>query len=243
MINYGVVICSRLDSSRIKEKCFFKFIGIPLLEHLLNRLTSLPVFIAVPQGDYSRYSYLTDKYPNVRLESGTYDPMHRMYGVARKHNIQNVIRINHDKIFVDSSLISESIRIYERENSDYLYSSHLTDGSGFEIISTRLLEQACIKYRDCEHISYAVRSVAQRCINFKPKDDVYTTPVRLLIDYPEDLSLINSILSRLGKEASLLEVLNYLCDHSTATKANRQPELTIYTCAYNMEKFIAECIR
>lgn len=238
MINVAVVLCTRTKSNRIKEKCFYKFNGVPLIERLLDRIKNFCVIVAHPTEDVGRYDYLTDIYSNIKLYSGDQDPLKRMADVVKKYDIKYVIRICHDKIFVDEDLISLALRDFMTSNSDYLYSSCFTEGSGFEIMSGSKVIEASEKFKNCEHISYAVREITDNiCIFDVPEK--YRSSYRLLIDYPEDLALLH----KLDTSSKLTEVLKFLDDNEKIAKINKLPKLTIYTCVYNGQRFLADCIR
>jgi len=238
MINVAIVLCTRTKSSRIKEKCFYKFENKAVIEHLLDRLKNFCVFIAHPTEDNGRYDYLSDLYGNIHMHSGCNDPLERMANVVKKHEIKHVIRICHDKIFVDENLIGLALDEYFESKVDYLYSQHFTEGSGFEIISGQKIIEASEKFKDCEYISYAVREITDNICMFEVPEK-YRSSYRLLIDYPEDLAFMRQIPMNLD----LVGVINHISSNEKLIKINKLPRLTIYTCVYNGQKFIAECIR
>ena len=130
-MNNAIVICSRIDSRRIPEKCFYKIDGKPVIEHLLGRiaLAKIPIFIAVPEDQYSRYEYLNREFENVHVTTGSHDdPMQRMCDVANHFKIKNIVRICHDKIFVEPSMILDALEDFEKRGLDYMYSSQFTPG-------------------------------------------------------------------------------------------------------------------
>jgi spore coat polysaccharide biosynthesis protein SpsF (cytidylyltransferase family) len=238
MINLAVVLCTRLKSNRIKEKCFYKFEDKPMIEHLLNRLKNFSVFVACPTEDLGRYAYLTDDYQNIKLYAGSNDPLKRMADVVKKYDIKHVIRICHDKIFVDEKLINLALDQYFIKDCDYLYSNQFTEGSGFEIFSGAKVIEASEKFKDCEYISYAVRELTDKIINFEVPE-AYKSSYRLLVDYPEDLAFMHQM--KMG--FSLLEALDFIYQNEKLIKINKLPKLTIYTCNFNGRKYLAECIR
>lgn len=238
MINTAVVLCTRSQSTRIKEKCFYKFKNKSMIEHLLDRLKSFTVFVAYPNEDIGKYEHLSDLYPNIKLYSGNNDPLKRMADVVKKYELKTVIRICHDKIFVDEKLINIALDAFEKEEVEYLYSNKFTDGSGFEIISGIKIIEASNLYKSCEHISYAVRDITDNICNFEVPEK-YKSGHRLLVDYPEDLALMH----QLDMSLALPEIISFLSSAEKISKINRLPKLTIYTCVYNGRKYIAECVR
>lgn len=247
-IPYAFVICSHLESSRIPRKAFEPIAGIPIIKRLDAQLaeTGLPRFYAVPLENSEEYEAML---PGATIVSGyPENPLARMTVTRNLNNIQNVIRVTHDKIFVDPDTVLEAIKVYEEGGHDYLYSSSIVPGCGFEIISGRLLEPAIMacKGKKVEHISYAVRPIAISPHDFKPSSqglritERFGSP-RLLLDYPEDLAAMKEMFEALP-EPTAVEAVEHFRKKRNKTD-NRLPTLSIYTCAYNAEEWLEECIK
>lgn len=244
------IICSRKDSSRVPSKAFINYNGLSHLEHLIERLleTEIPIYVAVPEGEEVFYSSLMDKYPKrVFISAGfANDPLRRMYGVAKQNEIENIIRITHDKIFVDPELIFQALGKFNEQKLDYLYSSSFIPGTGFEIISYKVLEQAAASFKKVEHVSYAIKAITENKLDFQIMNSLLRTEVhpsvRLLVDYPEDVQLMKLIFATLGKDCRLQQVIEFMADHPWVSQVNRLPKTTVYTCAYNAEKWITEAM-
>lgn len=217
--------------------------GIPIIEHLVSRLikSNIKIVIAIPVEDIKEYQFLKEKY-GVILETGhSNDPLSRMNMAAETHGVEHIIRVSHDKVFVDSEVILNACSEYLKNSVDYLYSSKITQGAGFEIISKSVLKKAADKYKNVEHVSYAIKSVTTNTLDYSPSS-YFVSNYRLLIDYPEDIKLIELIMSTIGKDASLKEILVWLHSNKWAIELNKLPIVTIYTCMYNSEKYIEKCI-
>lgn len=241
----GFVVCSRINSNRIKRKCLVPINGVPLIQHLIKRLcnTSLEVIVAVPSNQEHQYAFLKQRFKDrVHFVSGyDDDPLARMYQAAKMHDLDIIIRVCHDKIFIDKDLVYLGLQLFQKEKVDYLYSSQFTDGTGFEIISFKALEKAVETFENVEHITYAIRAVTTNYLDMGLPSP-YRSDHRLLIDYPVDLDLMNAIFYKLGNEASLLDVLSFLNNNKFVSGINRIPSVTVYTCAYNASPWIDQCI-
>jgi len=242
----GIVICTRTNSERIPRKVFKKINGIPLIEHLINRISkvNLPIYLAFPREQFNDYSYLT-KFQNVRLHPSKYDndPLARMEECANENNLDYVVRITHDKILIDPDELLNAIKLVEEKIIiDYLYSTKFIDGCGFEIISDRALTLAKRRFREVEFISYAIKLVAVNQFNYTP---IITSKsnLRFLIDYTKDLTLFEYLFSQLGNDVGLKAIVEYINNSRYLKVINKLPEITIYTCVYNGEKYIEECIK
>lgn len=238
------IICSRVNSDRLPNKVFRKINGVPVMEHLISRLnqTGIPIIIAVPESQVDHYKHLIEL-ENVRLTSSQNfdeDPLGRMAQAAKDYRVDNIIRVTHDKIFVDKDDVFSALDAFNRKNLDYLYSSKFTPGSGFEIISKEALLKAAKKFKNIEYVGYAVRSVTKNILNFDPKHK--STNYRFLIDFPEDLELLEVIFSKLGNSCTLAQAKEYLDENTSLKSINAQPKVTVYTCAYNAEKFLQKAM-
>src|SRR5258708_6889113 len=116
MDSIGIVICSRLDSSRVPRKAFMKYCGVTQIEHLIERLlpAQIPIHVAIPEGELQPYAFLIDKYPKrVVLHQGFGDdPLRRIHGVAKTAKLKTVVRISHDKIFVSPETLWKAIQCF-----------------------------------------------------------------------------------------------------------------------------------
>lgn len=239
------IVCSRADSTRLPNKPFRKLSGKPVLTHLCERLakTNIPVILAIPPKEVDQYAKIATKEDGVSciFLGDELDPLARMYAAARDQDIDHIIRVTHDKIFVDPELVLKALDQYLKNNLDYLYSSQFTDGSGFEIISFDALEKAAQRYKNVEFISYAIRSVTTNSMAFEVPAELQSD-ARLLIDYPDDIQLMHTIFSVKDDACSLKDVID-LCEENKWIKdINKLPELTLYTCVYNGEKYIERCM-
>lgn len=242
----AIIVCTRLKSSRIHKKCAVNVNGKILLEHLNSRLqkTGIPIIYAVPQSESIEYQ--SDVFPQL---TGHYDiiighdndPMKRMYAAAVANKVKHIIRVTHDKVFVDPDDIYKALAKYKEEKLDYLYSNRFTDGTGFEIISIKALKDATDRFNNIEHISYAVKAVALNVHNLDMNYKFHPTK-RLLVDFPEDVDLLNLLFACLGNECTQQQVFDFLDVNEWATNINKKPYCTIYTCAYNAEKYLHECL-
>lgn len=245
MFSPGIIICSRLDSERIPNKVLKPLNGIPILGHLVRQLEHLnvPIVIAVPDSQFITYHRALSQLIQVMkcpvyLERSNYirDPLARMYEVQQNYQFSHVVRITHDKIFVDTDILKNALLIaqHEKEGVDYIHSTSLTPGTGFEIISAKCLERAASLHKDVEHITYAVRPLSNLTLDLQTE----TQPFNLLIDFPEDIKLMEVIFASLGSNTTLKKVIQFLKKNPELTRINMPPILTVYTCAYNAEKFI-----
>lgn len=235
------VICSRVDSKRIPEKCFALINSEPMIDILIARClkaADLPVILAVPGKDYDRYRYLKEKFPErFHIHTGQADdPLARTEAVASKFQLGGVIRVCHDKIFIEKTVVDQFLA---NTKYDYVFSSTLPAGASMEFISARALQQAAYRFKKVEHISYAVKCVTEVTLDL---GFVSVSKHRLLVDFSKDLEVLDMVLKNCGHRCSLFEALEFLDKNHYISELNRPPKVTIYTCAYNAGKWIEKAM-
>lgn len=249
-MSLGIVICSRAASSRLPNKALLHIENRSIIGHLVNQIKDLdiPIVISVPFSDFDLYQKdeTIPRSKNILIHQSEHaeDPLARKAQVAKQFGFTSVIRITHDKIFIDTDCLKEAIEVFKKERADYLYPSNLISGTNFEIISYKCLQESTNKYKNVEHISYAVRSVSQKTINFTyNQNHAFSSLPNLLIDYEDDFKFFQVLISQLGPDAKLRDVIEYLnLSQPDLIKINQKPILSIYTCAYNSESHIAQCM-
>lgn len=249
MSKIAVVICSRLASSRLPNKAHLKIENKTIIAHLVTQLlqTDIPIIISVPHRDY--LDYVNDeslpKIPQVIIHQSEFDddPLARMAQVQKQFGIETIVRVTHDKIFIDTECLKAAILCFKNEKAEYLYCSNLIPGTNFELISARAIQEATAKFKKVEFISYAVRVVSKKTVNYTHNQTSgHFSGLNLLIDYEEDFKFFQVILSRIKKNGTLVDVLEYLLKNPEVKEINKKPKLTIYTCAYNSDLYIDACI-
>lgn len=250
MIKFAIVICSRLKSNRLPKKAHLKLEGKTVISHLVNNLIGLqiPIIVTVPQSEF--HDYRNDesfpKNPMVIIHNSEHeeDPLARTHQVAKQFNIENVIRITHDKIFIDTFALMESLDIFIKQKADYLYTSNLIPGTNFEVIKYGCLKEAAMKYKNVEYISYAVRTTSLNTINFNKENGPSNIKgLNLLLDYEEDFKLFQIIYSILGVNANFSSVVDLIYRNPWMIDVNKKPLVSVYTCAFNSDSFIHNAIQ
>jgi spore coat polysaccharide biosynthesis protein SpsF (cytidylyltransferase family) len=247
----AIVICTRPDSSRLPRKVFKKIAGKPAFDHLLSRLKDwkYPIVIAVPTGckeydDYiSRYKEIKD----LRLYEGhPTSPLHRMANALSDLDIQTkwVVRITHDDILIDlqtiESLITHADGVPE---CGYAITPTIVNGAGVEIFRyENLIYAAETRKEPTEFISYFVNQKPfPQTLKVHPRKSI-ERPYRLTLDYEQDATVLDIVFKQVGHNATLDQIVTFLDLHPFVLNINKQPDTTIYTCAFNAEEYIEETI-
>lgn len=251
-MKFGIVICSRSKSSRIYKKPLQR-LGMQnktIIEHLVETLEPLkiPIVLAIPREDKNDFEEIIEKMESriAFFYGHKNDPLARMHDAAQLYDFDHVIRVTHDKLFLDVPLIKHAIDRYLEGAFQYLYSNQFIEGSGFEIIDYQVLEKATKAYENVEHISYAIRLLTDKILNLNLIGTEFSyhpsCPHRFLIDYPEDIFLMNELFIKFEKYTNLKNSIKFLDENPSFSLINKLPLVTFYTCAKDGEEYLDECM-
>lgn len=253
-MNAAILICVRIESSRLPGKAMLKVEGLELLEHIIQRVkgSGLPIRILTTAKDITELLPVTRRHGDQVLTFiGDPDsPLHRM-AQWLKHPMgagtDYVVRITADDPLIDKQTMLDVIKATEAQGAGYGTSPGIVDGAGVEVIHRDNLIAAAERRKEpTEFVSYFVRGDGMPkpgIARVEPRVGVKRTRYRLTIDYPEDLLAMKVLMRACGPLASLDTYARYLDQHPYVLDMNRQPDITFYTCAKDMEPWIADTIR
>lgn len=247
-----IIICSTPYSKRLPAKCFLKIAGKPALQHIFDRIEPLgiPTILAIPwdtnYGFYDQYLEIAKKYPFVIIERGDDNsPLHRMSMILgmMTERPKYVIRITHDDIIIDWHTINDLLAEVEKQGAGYGITPSIIRGADAEVIATEnILYAASMNRQPVEHISYFVKG--QGCPNpeillLTPREAI-GRDYNLTLDYYEDFVVLETILRRVGVNASVDRICEYLDEMPYILNYNKRPEFSIYTCVRNGSQWVKE---
>lgn len=212
------VVQARLGSQRFPRKVLKEIAGTPALGLLMNRLSRSKkiddIVLAVPTGTSD--DDLVDWAENRGLKvfrGSELDVLSRFHGAAMSAKPDIVVRITGDCPFVDWTVVDSAIDLCISRRSGYVVTdSSFADGLDVEVCDFRLLDQAAHEATDPfdrEHVMPYVRRVA---------GDSATTltwtrnmsAIRLTLDEPVDLDVLNRVASHFGHDLFAAEDLDDL---------------------------------
>lgn len=238
-----IVICSRVQSKRLKRKVLLEINGKKLIEILIENLMSLnskyPVILAIPNDSENNILETIGDHYNIQVYRGNdTNPMERLYNASE--GFDNVVRITHDDILIDAYLLERQIYWHEKGFNKYTFMKRCPDGIAGEIIDRRILERALEETdHDVEHVSYYVKKHV-KASEFFPAYE-YQNQMRLTIDYKEDYELVNILYKNLATPFGTLDIINFLRRNRYLLEINKLPAITVYTVNYNYSDYIIEC--
>lgn len=199
----GAIVQARMGSSRFPGKVMKPVVGMPMIELLLKRLkrsVELDQIVVATSVD-ERNQSLVDHVAQLGFccERGSeVDVMNRYLDVARKHNIDVIVRITGDCPLVDPSLVDDLISRFRKSSVDYMSNCSppfYPDGLDIEVFTSAALERAAqstAEPYDHEHVTPFIRESG----HFETGNVSHTEDLsdwRWTVDEPEDLDVITRV--------------------------------------------------
>ncbi len=199
----GVLIQSRMSSSRMPGKMLMDLAGMPLVEYVYKRCGTAqkPDMIAVitstdisddPLNDYCTNHDITV------FRGSLNNVLHRFVQAASFFNLDFVCRVCGDSPFVDPIMIDRMLVEAICFNYDYLSLTHTIDGFLSEIIKCKALEKSSRMTSDPHDIEHVTRHIRRNAHLFETKwidmNVPYLGPgISITVDQPEDLEFCSAI--------------------------------------------------
>ena len=211
MLDADLIIQARMESTRLPGKVLLPLSGKPLIRHLLERLSPLPVkTLKVAISEDARSAILVKK---VQEWGYTAVPGHasnvyqRFISALGDTDSRAVIRVTADNPLTDPEAIREGVLKLIQEDLDYVWMEHCPKGCGCDIFKT----SSFLSFRDKnlteeekEHLVYLFRN--------KPewKKAAYVCPfpqeasrLSFTVDTSEDYQAMEKLFSRCGSSRGI----------------------------------------
>lgn len=197
------IVQARMGSTRLPNKVMKKICGVPMIEHLLNRLScakeldQIIIATSIDERNKTLINYV-NKLGYVCEQGSENDVMSRYIEAAKKHEADVVVRITGDCPLVDPSLVDKLILEFKSLSVDY-YSNisppTYPDGLDVEIFTFSALELASketINLFDREHVTpYLRRNAKFTQASSRNEDDL--SNLRWTVDELSDFQVIDAV--------------------------------------------------
>jgi len=120
---YGLIITVRSDSTRVPQKWKAKFGGVEALKIIIDRCRASvdKVVVATTTRDVDSEIYQWCKSNQVTVFAGEYENVRkRIYDAAVENNIQNIVEVLGDNLYVNDEIISKCIAEHKRNNTSFV---------------------------------------------------------------------------------------------------------------------------
>lgn len=198
------IVQARMGSTRFPNKVMREICGTPMIELLLNRLSSAKQIdhIILATSANKNNDSLVEHVKKIGFEvfqGSENDVLERYYHAARLHKPEIVVRITGDCPLMDPQLVDQLInKFVEQDNIEYL--SNISpptypDGLDVEIFMYSALERAAneaVESYDHEHVTPYIRE-SGRFLTHNIAFETDLSSERWTVDEPADFEVINAV--------------------------------------------------
>ena len=204
----SAVLQARMKSTRLPGKALCPLAGIPLTEHIINRIKAVTDFdhivLAVPDSPTEAPLIEMAERLNVIIARGPEeDVLERFLIAADQVKAQHIVRICGDNPLIDRQLMRLLIHTHLKENADYTVTpDSIPLGTGTEIVKVKALKKISSvtmqpKYR--EHVTTWFHDNPTLAVQSRVPAPAYlrNKSHRLTVDTRKDLTLMEKIYNEL----------------------------------------------
>ncbi len=175
-----LIIQARCNSRRFKKKVLYKIFGVPLIQHVIDRVQrsknvkQIVVSTSNKKSDEQLVKYLKKK--KFKYFRGSLNNVAlRLLNTAKKFKSKNFIRISADSPLIDYKIINKAIKLSKKFNKADLITNlnprTYPKGQSVELIKTSIIHKNINKFNsfDKEHVTpFFYRNKKKfKVINFK----------------------------------------------------------------------------
>ncbi len=202
-----VIIQARTSSIRFRNKVLQPIYGVPLIQHVVNRVKKskkvrdVVVSTSKNKTDDNLIKYL--KKSNIRYFRGDLSNVSkRLYKTAKKNKANFFIRINGDSPLIDYKLVNKAIILHKKnKNFDIItnvFPRTFPSGQSVEIIKTSSLKNNLnfFNKNESEHVTKFFYKYSNRFLIYNFKYNGKKSFFKQSIDTKKDLEIIKSKLNK-----------------------------------------------
>ena len=214
---------ARMTSSRLPGKVLLTASGIPMLQHLVNRLRAVPSLDGIVLATTTNET--DDALESFALKMGINcfrgseeDVMSRVIGAAASVNADLVVEITGDCPIIDPQIIEQTIRMYHANPADYVSNAHIRsypDGMDTQVFLLETLKHSASMTEDQldhEHVTLHIRNNPEifRHVHLVAPPELHWPELGLTLDEPADYELLKRIIEHFGNTNPLFSCLDVI---------------------------------
>ncbi len=198
------IIQARTGSTRTPGKALADISGIPMTEHIINRVKSAAVFdhivLAVP--DLASEAPLVEMAERLNIHSHQgpeEDVLARFIGAAEWVGAEQILRVCGDNPLIDIPLMIELFKEHSQSNADYtIVKDPIPLGTGSEMVRLSALQTISAATREAKYLEHVTSYFSDHSADYNVKKIpapyyLRNMPLRLTVDTSEDLALIRHL--------------------------------------------------
>lgn len=206
--NVFIVVSARMASSRYPAKALALLAGRPLLEVLFERLRALEgyglVLATSTNPENAPLVELAERLGVTAFRGEEDDVLRRHIDCAHSVGAEHVVRVTGDNPLTDTETLEKLVRLHLSQAADYTYvpGDALLMGILSEVISTRALEISWERGEARHRSELVTLYIKEHPEQFRIAlgtlaPDLYRPDLRLTVDEPEDVELMQRLFEHL----------------------------------------------
>ena len=216
-MNCDVFIPIRLSNTRLPKKALKEINEIPVVKYLIERIKkskktrNVIVCTTKNEKDDELVKFL-EKENYMFYRGSESDILTRYLNAAKNFDTDFIVSVDGDDIYSDPDYVDKMISIYEKTNADYIDMVNFPFGIASVGIKRDALVKVCeLKKTDNTETGYRLFFHDEKIFKvhkMKPEENIkFPKNLRLTLDYQEDLDLARKIISKLGNDFHLEDII------------------------------------
>lgn len=236
----GIIVESRMRSTRLPGKILLPILGKPALELMVERLKRVreadEIIIATTDKDCDLViADFAEKWGVKFFRGSEEDVLLRVLQAAKKFAVDVIVEITSDCPLADPGIISDCINRFLDSDVDYLSNVILRTyprGLDIQVFKTAVLEKVDSLTEDSahrEHVTLYIYEHPERykLMNVSAEHGLQLAEQRLTLDTPYDYFVIREVFEKLypqNKDFGYRDIYNFLMKHPEVRKINSHVE-------------------
>lgn len=213
----AILLTVRTKSTRLPKKCLLELNnGLQTIEYLIKRIKKCKhkiILCTTTNKEDDILAKIAIKNNIDYFRGSENDKLDRWYNACKKFDIKNIVTVDGDDLFVETSLIDKAFN--QIKECDFIQGDHtgLICGSFTYAFTFDSLERVCNLKDDNETEMMWVYFTETGIFNIQELKDVdekfYRDDIRMTLDYKEDLDFFNQILKH-NNDPDLYQIIDII---------------------------------
>ncbi|MBT5631272.1 MAG: glycosyltransferase family protein [Nitrospina sp.] len=235
MVSVTAIIQARMGSTRFPGKSLRPIAGLPLLEHIINRLKQVPeidlILLAIPENETE--SPLIEFAHRLHIpffQGSEEDVLDRFIKAGESVQTEHVVRVCGDNPLIDIPLLRSLIQAHLTDKADYsLPQDPVPLGSACEVVRFAALKKINELAKSSIYREHVTTWFHEHPSSFRIKrvhvpDYLKNHTFRLTVDTDQDFQIMDELFNNLSHSPesplNLETVIEYLISHPEVVALN-----------------------
>jgi len=217
-MNTSIFLTTRYSSTRLPGKSLLKINGQTVTDILIGRLkkTGLPIIMCIPDtpGDIEHMKPIAEKHSIGFFAGEPTNIIMRHHDAAIENNVDTIINVDGDDILTCPEVVNAvNYELCSHQQANVVKTAGLP--LGLNILGYRANILKDIDYNSDTNWGAQIKNTYTSMLRFD-----YNAPYRLTLDYENDFSVIEDVLTNCKRNLVLGGICNYLKKHTHIAQLN-----------------------